>query len=168
MDFSIIVAIDNKRSIGYHNQIQWNIPADMKLFKDITTKPKSAIIMGRNTFLSIGKALPHRLNIVLSRNEQLRLESNTNIKILDDFDKALDYCLKIGIQHCFVIGGGKLYDETIHHMNCKSIYVTEIKQEFKGDVFFPMIPTDTYILQWSSKMLKHNNIDYQFTKYERK
>lgn len=164
MDFTIIVAMDKNRSIGYENKIQWNLQPDMEFFKQITSKPKSAVIMGRNTYNSIGRALPNRINIVLSKT--LTSLPDKNIIVLKKFEDSLNYCYKHdNIRNVFVIGGGVLYNEAIYHEFCEKIYVTEIYETFKGDTFFPKINSDYFRLGWTSGIKNYNNMDYIIKEY---
>ena len=166
MDFTIIVAMDENRSIGYKNKIPWHLPPDLKFFKHITSKPNSAVIMGRKTYHSIGKALPNRLNIVLSNT--LTSLPDKNIVILKKFEHSLNYCYKHNISNIFVIGGSMLYKEAINHINCETIYVTQINETFEGDAFFPEIHPCYFGLCWTSGIKNYNNMDYIIKQYKRK
>lgn len=127
MQLSIITAIDKNRVIGIQNQLPWSLPADLIRFKRITWgKP---IIMGRNTFDSIGRPLPGRKNIILSR---------TNLKypgccVYGSLQEAIDK--NQDEKEIFIIGGENLYRQTITLAD--RLYLTIIHHEFEGDTFFP-------------------------------
>jgi len=120
--------MDEKRLIGAHNSLPWRLPADMQWFRSQTMgKP---ILMGRNTFASIGKPLPGRQNIVLSRNHALRLEGCSIINSLDDLGKATG-----DVDEVMVIGGAEVYELALPLAN--RLYLTTIASTFEGDAWFP-------------------------------
>lgn len=130
MNISIIVAMDNKRVIGRDNQLPWHLPEDLKRFKQITMG--HPIVMGRKTFASIGKTLPGRENIVLSKNPDFQSEGVTLAK---NFDEILLRSQKG--EEIFIIGGAEIFKMALPHVS--KIYLTLIDDEFEGDVFFPEI-----------------------------
>ena len=131
---SIIVAIDELGGIGKDNALLCHLPADLKHFKKITMgKP---IIMGRRTFESIGRPLPHRLNIIISQT----LEARSDIHIVDSLHKAL--AMTASEPEVFIIGGARLFEEALSI--AEYIYLTEIHHQFKADVFFPQIDPNAW------------------------
>ena len=125
---SIIVAMAKNRVIGKDNDMPWHLPADLQHFRKVTTgKP---IIMGRKTYESIGRPLPKRHNIIISRNCDYKVEGC-------DVVGSLDEAVKIAgdVEELFIIGGGFLYDETIDQAD--KLYLTFIDLEVEGDTFFP-------------------------------
>jgi dihydrofolate reductase len=128
--------------IGYRNQLPWHLKSDLKRFREITTD--HVIIMGRTTFQSIGRALPHRTNVVMSKNNLYRNENgsiidpDTNLYFTDNLVDALFYSDVVSIlrgkKDIFVIGGAMLYDLFNEHMN--KVYLTQVFGEFKGDAYF--------------------------------
>lgn len=128
MRLSIIVAMDENQVIGNNNQLPWHLPADLKHFKTITMgKP---IIMGRKTFESIGKPLPGRQNIVVTRTREFHADGVASVHSIDE---ALEL-----VQHCdeaMIIGGSQLFESTLSKAN--RLYLTYIHQHFTGDTFFP-------------------------------
>ena len=122
MKLNIIVAIcKENRGIGLNNKLPWNYPEDLKYFSRITKgNGNNAIIMGRNTFESIGKTLPKRTNIILSKT----LTSNEKYLIFENIIDSLSYCKSQNFDEVFIIGGESIYNQTIHLVD--SIYVTEI------------------------------------------
>ncbi len=130
MSLSIIVAMDNKRVIGRDNQLPWHLPEDLKRFKQITTG--HPIVMGRKTFASIGKILPGRENIVLTKNPDFQSEG---ITVAKSFDEIVERSKKG--EELFIIGGSEIFKTALPHVS--KIYLTLIDDEFDGDVFFPEI-----------------------------
>jgi dihydrofolate reductase len=130
MMISLIVAISKNYCIGKNNQLLWHLPKDLKFFKQHTTgKP---IIMGRKTYDSIGKPLPNRRNIVISRNKDLKIEG---VELTSSLQEAIDICT--GIDEVCIIGGGKIYNEAISIVN--RMYITFVETEIEGDTYFPKI-----------------------------
>lgn len=130
---SIIVAIgEGNRVIGDKGKLPWNIPEDLKRFKALTTG--HPIIMGRNTFLSIGRVLPNRTNIVLSDTEWT--DAPDGVVIARSLEDALEKAKNApGNEEIFVIGGGMVYKAALPLAG--RLYVTLVHGTFTGDVFFP-------------------------------
>jgi dihydrofolate reductase len=125
---SLIVAMDRNRLIGRGNALPWHLPADLKHFKSITMgKP---IVMGRKTFESIGKPLPGRRNIVISRNADYQAAGC-------DVVTSLDAALKVAgnVDEIMIIGGTQIFRESF--ARAQRIYLTLIDAEFEGDAWFP-------------------------------
>jgi dihydrofolate reductase len=166
MSFTIIVAIDKNNGIGKNNQLAWNLSADLKHFAK-TTKAcsegkQNAIIMGRNTWLSLPlKPLPNRLNIVLSDEPLSDLPDE--VKIASSFTQALE--LAGTCENVFVIGGANVYAQVINHPDCQYLEITELEQDFNCDTFFPTIP-DWYKKIYSSEMQTENEINFRFCRYQ--
>jgi dihydrofolate reductase len=136
MQISMIAAMANNRVIGADNAMPWRLPADLKHFKKITLgKP---IIMGRKTYASIGKALPGRLNIVVSSDVHFTLEDATVVHGCEQaIDVATEYCGKQAIENSevMIIGGGTIYKHFLAF--CHRLYLTHIELEVDGDTYFP-------------------------------
>lgn len=131
---SLIAAIDEANGLGLNNQLLCHLPADLQHFRTITMgKP---IIMGRKTFESIGKPLPGRLNIVISKT-MIPLEG---LLILDSLDSAIQYTKEY--PEVMIIGGERLFTEGLQKAN--RLYITRIHHQFAADVFFPEIPQDLW------------------------
>lgn len=128
MKLSMIVAMGKNRVIGIDNKMPWHLPADLQWFKKTTLG--SPIIMGRKTYDSIGRPLPGRLNIILSRNADLEIEGCTVVNTLSD---ALDAAK--GADEVFITGGAHLYEKFLQDADC--LYLTMIDAKFAGDTFFP-------------------------------
>jgi dihydrofolate reductase len=130
MIISIIVAIAQNNVIGNNNQLIWHIPGDLKRFKLITMG--HAVVMGRKTYESIGKPLPGRKNVIISRQNNFKAEG---CQVYEFFEKALE-SLKTE-EEIFIIGGGEIYRLAMPLAH--RIYLTKIHKNFPGDTFFPEI-----------------------------
>ena len=134
--FSIIVAIGKNNEIGKNNKLLWYIPEDLKKFKEITQG--KTVVMGRNTFKSIGKILPNRNNIVLSKNLQ-NINNKKNLEICDDFSKIIKK-YKNSVEEVFIIGGAQLYKKALELGIVEKLYISHIDFfDNEADVYFPEI-----------------------------
>lgn len=172
--FSIIVATDSQNGIGKKGDLPWQLSKDMAFFKQITSYTeregkKNAVIMGHKTWKSIPdkfRPLPDRLNIVASRESKLKVPAG--VIHAPDLEELLDNLEKLAethnIDNFFVIGGGALYKTAITHAACDSVYLTQIKGDFKCDTFFPTLPkkfTQLSLSEWDSE----NKISFRFIHY---
>ena len=152
--------MDSNRVIGKNNSLPWHLPADLAYFKQTTMgKP---VIMGRKTFDSIGKALPGRKNIVLTRDYSFEAP---DCEIATDIDQAIS---KVdGSLEVMLIGGASLYEQTIHSADI--IYLTLIHHEFNGDTWFPEINPIYWKLESRDDFEcdEKNQFAYSFLKYLR-
>ncbi len=130
MKISIIAAMADNRVIGIDNQLPWNLPADMKWFRQQTMgKP---VLMGRKTYDSIGRPLPKRRNIVISRDESLKIEG---CEVVSSAAAAFQLC---GTEEeVMIIGGASFYEQTLPQAN--RLYLTLVHSEIDGDAWFPEI-----------------------------
>ena len=128
MLISMIAAMANNRVIGANNTMPWHLPADLTHFKRITLgKP---IIMGRKTYESIGKALPGRLNIVISSDRSLTLD---DASVVENCELAITAAGKA--EEVMIIGGGTIYQHFLPL--CQRLYLTQIDLDVSGDTYFP-------------------------------
>lgn len=132
---AIIAAMARNRVIGSRGKIPWDIPADMKFFREMTTG--HTVIMGRKTFESIGQALPKRRCIVISR--QTGFEA-PGCEVAGSLTDALALCTST--EQIFVVGGGEIYRQALPHAG--RIYLSVIDRDVEGDVLFPEIPADEF------------------------
>lgn len=159
---SIVVAKSKNNAIGKDNKLLWRIPDDMKRFKDLTIG--HTIIMGRKTFESIGKPLPNRLNIVLTRDSNYKV-NDENVKILGGISDLEEYINND--EENFVIGGAQIYSILIS--KCKKLYVTQVDKEFVGDAYFPVIREEDWKeIEKVEGPKDENNFNYSYIVYERK
>jgi dihydrofolate reductase len=138
MSLSLIVAMTKNRVIGKDNQMPWHLPADLAWFRQNTTgKP---VIMGRKTFESIGRPLPKRTNIVLSRQPF----EHDGVIWKDSLESAVDFVRDS--KEIMLIGGGQLFNEYLSQAD--RLYLTEIQTELDGDTFFPSINWDEWHIEF--------------------
>lgn len=157
---SLIAAMDRNRVIGMNNKMPWHLPADLKHFKRVTVgKP---IVMGRNTYDSLGRPLPGRLNIVLSRQADLRIEGCEVVSSVEDALK-----LAGDVDEVMIIGGANLYRQTIDLAD--KLYLTYIDEKFEGDTFFPEVNPAMWQIDSEEKHYadEKNRYDYRFVNYSR-
>jgi dihydrofolate reductase len=162
MKLSIIVAVSENNVIGIDNQLPWHLPADLKYFKNLTTG--HTILMGRKTFESIGRPLPNRENIVITRDEQFQHEG---IIIKHSIEDAIHYC-RSKMDEVFIIGGDTIYQQTISWVN--RIYYTRVHVLIEnGTAFFPELNMEEWKMVQSDYFLKDekNQYDYTFEVYDR-
>lgn len=127
---TLIAAMDKNRGIGIDNKLPWQIPEDLQHFKKTTSG--KAVLMGRKTFSSIGRPLPNRHNMVLTRNPSWGHATVTHLSSVED---ALKYAQTFPIPELFVIGGEEIYRQFLPH--AQNMILTEIDSEFNCDAFFP-------------------------------
>ena len=128
MRLSIVVAMDSNRLIGKDNGLPWHLPADLAFFKKLTTG--NTILMGRKTFDSIGRPLPNRCNIIITRNADIEI---AGCEVVNSIEKALS--LVQSETEVMVIGGAKLYQQILPIAD--RLYITQVEGEFDGDTYFP-------------------------------
>lgn len=130
MKISLIVAVDDKNGIGKKGKMPWHVPADLKRFKKLTLK--HPIIMGRNTFESIGKVLPERTNIIITRGDFKKKD----LIIVHSLKESIKEARKApGSDEIFIIGGGQVFKEAMEIAD--KLYLTKIKGDYEADTFFP-------------------------------
>jgi len=132
MKISIIVALAQNRVIGKDNKMLWYLPTDFKLFRELTTNHH--ILMGRKTYESIGKPLPNRVNVIVTRDQKYDVEG---CLVEHSLEEALALCKSNNEIETFIIGGGEIYKQALDLTD--RIYLTEVKATIEGDVFFPEI-----------------------------
>lgn len=136
MIISAVVVVDENNGIGKNNQLLVHFPADLKRFKNITTG--HTIIMGRKTFESMGRALPNRRNIIISRQADLSLPG---AEITNSIEDALALCKND--KEVFIIGGAEIFKQALPLLS--RIYLTRIQKVFNADTFFPEISTQEWL-----------------------
>lgn len=136
MIISFVVAIAENNAIGKDNQLLWSLPKDMKHFKEITNG--HTVIMGRKTFDSMGKPLPNRRNIVITRKHDLKIEG---AEVTNTLEEALALCAQD--EEVFIIGGAEIYKEALPQTD--RIYLTRVHQCFEADAFFPELNMENWV-----------------------
>ncbi|MBL0343496.1 MAG: dihydrofolate reductase [Bacteroidetes bacterium] len=161
MKISLIVAFDENNLIGNNNALPWHLPADLKHFKNITFGHH--MIMGRKTYDSIGKPLPGRVSIIITRQVNFSIEG---CLVVNTLEEALNKC--IGEKEVFVIGGAQIFECTLPLAT--HLYITQIHHAFTGDTHFPEIATK----DWQEISSEYHPADeknkwpYSFINYIRK
>ena len=161
---NIIAAITDNNALGKDNKLLFRLKKDMAHFKNITTD--NVVIMGRKTYESLGKTLPNRVNIVLSRN----MESNEDFYTFDSIEKAIEWSKENYPQkEIFIIGGASVYDKALKDDIVDKLYMTKIKQTVEdADAFFPEID---YKRKWSITSVERffeNGIEFFIYEAEKK
>jgi len=157
---TIVVAISENNAIGKDNQLLWYLPADLKHFKNITTG--HTVIMGRKTFDSVGRPLPNRRNIIITRHV-MHIEG---CEVVSSVEAALALCA--GEEEVFIVGGAEIYKLSMHLTD--RIYLTIVHKKFEADAFFPEISDK----QWKETAREDhqpdekNNLSYSFITLERR
>ena len=178
MKFSIIIAVDDKNGIWKDNSLAWRISADMKYFKNITSKTNNlaknnAVIMWRKTWESIPdkyRPLPDRINCILSRkiinNNWIQIDDN--ILNFNSLEKCLSELeLKDNIENIFLIGWANLYNQVLDNPMLEYIYITKVKWDYNCDVFFDWIPGN-FVEESTTDIKSENGIEYSFWVYKKK
>ncbi|MBL7743392.1 MAG: type 3 dihydrofolate reductase [Chitinophagaceae bacterium] len=132
VSISLVVAAAKNNVIGKDNQLLWRLPEDMKFFKNVTWG--MPVVMGRKTFESLGKPLPGRKNIIITRQNGWNVEGTIPVKSLDD---AVFLVKNMDVKEMMVIGGGEIYNMAF--AKAKRIYLTRVDAEPEGDTWFPEI-----------------------------
>ncbi|MCT2561427.1 dihydrofolate reductase [Chryseobacterium herbae] len=158
---TIVVAMGEKNEIGFENKLLWHLPKDLKHFKDMTSG--HPIIMGRKTYESIGKPLPNRTNIVISRKKNWFEEG---ILIVGSIKEAVKFAKKID-ENVFIIGGGNIYEQTMEIVD--KLEVTLVKADLQADTFFPKINPNVWkkTEEVFHEKDEKNEYDFSFQTYER-
>lgn len=162
---SIIVARASNGVIGKDNGLIWHMPNDLKFFKETTTG--HYVLMGRKSYEAIGKPLPNRLNIVITRNPDYSIEG---AMISHSLTEALRLAEEQKQEETFILGGGEIYRQALKNNLVDRIYLTEIKESFEGDTFFP----ELNLTKWEEtsrqefKADEKNPHDYAFVVLNRK
>ncbi|PGS51302.1 dihydrofolate reductase [Bacillus sp. AFS041924] len=155
-----LVAMSENNVIGLNNEMPWYLPQELAYFKKVTTGHK--IIMGRKTFDSIGRPLPNRENIVVTRQKDFHLEGVT---VIND---VISYLEEHKHEDLFIIGGAEIFNLTFPYLD--TLYITEIDHNFEGDTFFPNFLKE----EWNVKSMSEVQVDekskikYRYLVYEKK
>lgn len=159
MLISAIVAMTENRVIGLDNRLPWHLPADLRYFKKITLH--KTIVMGRKTFASIGRPLPERLNIILTRDPTFKATGCTVLHSLNEIFLLPDQ------NEIIIIGGSELFKQSLHQIN--RLYLTLIHTELEGDTFFPELKTDEWVevSRQRHRADGENPYDYSFIIFDR-
>jgi len=155
---TLIVAYSDNRVIGRDNTLPWKLPGDLAHFKRSTLG--HPIIMGRKTWDSLGRPLPGRANIVISRNPDFAAPGATVVPTLE---AAIAACGEV--EQAFVIGGAQIYAQALPQ--AQRVLATEVHAQVDGDAFFPLLPAFQWKETAREKQPAENGYDYDFVTYER-
>lgn len=171
MKINLIVAVAQNGAIGINGKLPWDISEDLAYFKRLTIG--HPIIMGRKTFESIGRALPDRLNIVISEQENYHDTTTEIISVYSSISQAIDACKSITTDdkahEIFIIGGTETYRQALAMGIIDRVYLTEIHHDFKGDAFFNIewIKENFSLKQSVLCHSQKSGLDYSFNVYDR-
>ena len=152
----ILVAFDENRVIGKNNALIWHLPADLKRFKALTTG--HVIIMGRKTFESIGRPLPNRTTVVISRQQDLKIEG---VILAHSVEEAILKAKSISRDDIFIVGGAEIYQLSLPLAD--QILVTQLHDIFEGDAFFPEISPAIWEVAEQERGITDEQNAYQFS-----
>lgn len=156
-----IAAIAENRAIGKDNDLIWNLPDDMKFFKDSTLN--KVVIMGRKNYESIPykyRPLPNRINIVLTRKESY--DSNGAL-VYNSIEDALNFCKVKGYESVFIIGGGEIYKLALEKNLVDVMYITRVHESFEADSFYPEFDESNWTKEVMENHPKDERHDYSFS-----
>lgn len=157
---SLMVAHDPNGVMGVNNDLPWHIPEDLKYFKE-TTMGK-AMVMGRKTYESIGRPLPGRLNIVITRNAEYQADGVEVVQTLEEaIQMAREYATEV-----MVIGGAEIFKLTMEIAD--RLYITEVHETYDGDTFFPPYKDEWKLIEKTEKMTSSTGTTFTYLIYERK
>jgi dihydrofolate reductase len=159
---TIIAAIANNNALGKDNDLIWHLPADLKRFKRVTSGHH--ILMGRNTFESIGKPLPNRTTVIITRNLNYKAEGCI---VVDSIEKAIEVAKED--TQTFIIGGAQIYKQTIESNLFDQLDITKVHHSFEADVYFPEIDTATWneASREDFEADEKNKYNYSFISYKK-
>lgn len=153
---SAIVAMSENHVIGDDNQLPWHLPADLKHFKTITSG--HPILMGRKTYESIGRPLPNRTNIIITRNASYEAPGCI---VVQSIHEAVERAAAIGSNEIFIIGGAEVYKQLLP--NIERIYLTIVHDVFDGDAFFPEFNANDWIEKERARHDADENNEYAYS-----
>lgn len=162
MVISLLVAMDEQRGIGVNNTLPWRLSSDLKRFKELTMRHH--VIVGRKTYDSIGRPLPGRTMVVVSRNRFVRIDG---VVVVHTPEHAIKYARVFGESEVFVCGGEQIYKSLIDVAD--KLYVTKVHTVVEADTFFPEIDEKFWTLESEEhhKADDKNEFDYSFVVYKR-
>ncbi|MDC1464567.1 dihydrofolate reductase [Polaribacter sp.] len=159
---TVIAAIASNNALGKDNDLIWHLPADLKRFKKVTTG--HYILMGRNTYESIGKPLPNRTTIIITRNKNYFKEG---CLIANSLEQAIEMSKEQA--QVFIIGGAQIYKETIAKNLAQQLDITLVHKDFEADVYFPEIDPKIWkeVVRENFEADEKNKLDYSFISYQK-
>lgn len=159
MSLSVIVALAKNRVIGLNNTLPWHLPEDLKRFKQLTMGHH--IIMGRKTYESLGRLLPGRQTVIVTRNPDYKVDGAI---VVHSLEQAIS--VSSADSEAFLIGGAELYQQSLPL--AKGLYLTMIDAEFEGDAYFPEIELDHWDLLEQQDLISQQGWAFHYLSYQRK
>jgi dihydrofolate reductase len=160
MNLTLVVAMARNRAIGQGNKMPWHLPEDLKHFKALTSG--HCLIMGRKTFDSIGKALPNRRTIVITRQSDW---SQAGCERADSVETAIQLAKQDNSRKVFVVGGSQIYAQSLALAD--TVIATHIDIDVEADTFFPQLPPDQWRLTKEQKEIAATGTHYRICEYQR-
>ncbi len=162
MRISFVVAAASNGAIGLNGRMPWHLPNDLRHFKNLTWG--MPVVMGRKTYESLGKPLPGRQNVVITRNSNFRA---AGVHVVNGIDQVLDLSKTFDVKEVFIIGGGEIYQlfmPIVHR-----VHLTRINAAFEGDTFFPALDASSWQLttQLHQPADEKNAVDHVFEQWDR-
>ena len=159
---TIIAAIAKNNALGKDNDLIWHLPADLKRFKKVTSGHH--IVMGRNTFESIGKPLPNRTTVIITRNKNYQQKGCI---VVHSIEEAIE--VSKNDSQIFIIGGAQIYKQAIASNLVDQLDITQVHHAFEADAFFPEIDSEIWkeIAREDCKANEKNKYDYSFISYKK-
>lgn len=160
-----VVAMDQQRCIGKGNDLPWHISADLKHFKAITQG--GVVVMGRKTLESMGRALPKRVNWVITRDPNWTFEG---VKVAHSIEEALEHAI-VDVkasekpESIFIIGGGEIFKQTLHIAD--RLELTHVQLDVQGDAHYPEIPDEFKKIASESQLDEKTAIAFEFATYQK-
>lgn len=158
-----VVAMDKKNCIGVNNQLPWHLPDDLKHFKQITQG--GVIVMGRKTYDSMGRALPNRVNWVLTRDQSW---TAPNVKVAHDLNQLLDQAIEdvkaLEQSSIFIIGGAEIFKQTLAFSD--RLEITHVDLDVNGDTFYPAIPEQFFAESRTLAQDEKSHTAFEFVRYQ--
>lgn len=158
---SLMVAHDPDRVIGLNNDLPWHIPEDLAYFKEKTMG--KAMVMGRKTYESIGRPLPGRLSIIVTRNKDY--SAVEGVVVVHDLDEAIAKASEYA-EEVMIIGGAEIFKLSMEVAD--RLYITEIGQHFEGDTFFPEYNSEWQLTEKTEVMTSKNGTTFSYLVYDKK
>ena len=154
----MIVAVANNGVIGVNNTLPWHLPEDLKRFRALTMGHH--IVMGRKTYESLGRLLPGRTTVIVTRNPSYRVDG---AKVVHSLEEALAFCTQD--HELFLIGGAQLYQDGLKHV--QKLYITRVDIEVEGDAFLPEMDLSAWTLIEKKDHLSASGLSYSDLTYVR-
>ncbi len=158
MTISHVVAMAENRVIGKDGQMPWHIPGEQKIFKELTVG--KALILGRKTHESIGRVLPNRITIIVSRKKDYEVPG---AHVVHDIDQAISLARQLGKEDIVIGGGGELFRQTLPVT--ERVYLSIVHADFDGETFYPELPKDEFVEKTRKEI--DASIPYAFVEFER-